>query len=117
MGVPGRGKYLVNFTYTPSSLTYTHPHLSRLHTFTPYPLQRAEEKVHQKQQAQENFFRALMQAEEMDFVIIDEAFECPICLTTIEAGEGVRLKECLHQFCKWAQELTVWSTQKVKGQL
>ena len=41
-----------------------------------------------------------MQAEEMDFVIIDEAFECPICLTTIEAGEGVRLKECLHQFCK-----------------
>jgi len=55
--------------------------------------------VHQKQQAQENY-RALMRAEEMDFVIIDGAFECPICFTPIEAGEGVRLKECLHQFCK-----------------
>jgi len=55
--------------------------------------------VHQKQQAQDNF-RALMKAEEMDFVIINEAFECPISFTAIEAGEGMRLRECLHQFCK-----------------
>ena len=35
--------------------------------------------MHQKQLAQENF-RALMKAEEMDFVIIDEAFDDNECM-------------------------------------
>lgn len=28
-----------------------------------------------------------------------EEFECIICMTTIDVGDGVRLRQCLHQFC------------------
>ena len=82
---------------TSSPLTYTPPPL----TYTPsHPLQYTEEeKVHKQQQAQENFL-ALVQAEEADFVTNKEAFECPVCFADIEAGEGVTLRECLHQFCQ-----------------
>lgn len=29
-----------------------------------------------------------------------EPFDCLICLTTIKIGDGVRLRNCLHQFCR-----------------
>lgn len=58
-----------------------------------------EEKERQRQEAQENY-QALMQAEEVDFVTNTEDFDCPVCYTAIPAGEGVRLRGCLHQFCK-----------------
>lgn len=29
-----------------------------------------------------------------------EPFDCVICLTTINTGDGVRLRNCLHQFCR-----------------
>lgn len=89
----------------------THPHPSHLHTLnhTPSPLTSAhphtplqyteEEEVRKKQQAQENF-RALKQAEEADFVTNNEKFDCPICFSGTEVGEGVTLRGCLHQFCK-----------------
>ena len=31
----------------------------------------------------------------------DEEFECPICMSPIEVGEGVKLRECLHNCCKY----------------
>ena len=58
-----------------------------------------EEKERQRQEAQENY-QALMQADEVDFVTNTEDFDCPVCYTAIPAGEGVRLRGCLHQFCK-----------------
>jgi len=58
-----------------------------------------EEEVRKKQQAQENF-RALKQAEEADFVTNNKKFDCPICFSGTEVGEGVTLRGCLHQFCK-----------------
>lgn len=33
------------------------------------------------------------------FITNTEDFECVICFTMIEIGDGVRLQECLHQFC------------------
>ena len=46
-----------------------------------------------------------MQAEEANFVTNDDEFDCPVCFTGIPAGEGVRLRGCLHQFCKWVYNL------------
>ena len=31
----------------------------------------------------------------------DEEFECPICMIPIEVGEGVKLRECFHNICKY----------------
>ena len=46
-------------------------------------------------------FQALLQAEEEDALVTNEKeFDCPICLIPIDPGEGVRLRGCLHQFCK-----------------
>jgi len=30
-----------------------------------------------------------------------EDFDCPICFTSIDKGEGVMLRECLHTCCKY----------------
>lgn len=33
------------------------------------------------------------------FITNAEDFECIVCMSTIEVGDGVRLRQCLHQFC------------------
>lgn len=33
------------------------------------------------------------------FITNSEEFDCIICMATIEVGDGVRLRECLHEFC------------------
>lgn len=33
------------------------------------------------------------------FITNAEEFDCVICLATIEVGDGVRLRDCLHEFC------------------
>ena len=59
----------------------------------------AERKRKEKERVEN--FQALLQAEEEEALVAnDEEFECPVCLTPIEPGEGVRLRGCLHQFCK-----------------
>lgn len=44
----------------------------------------------------------LIKLEESDLNLIQNynEFECPICLATFGKGEGVLLRECLHEFCK-----------------
>ena len=37
---------------------------------------------------------------ERDIVPNEEDFDCPICYLEIKAGEGVKLRECLHHCCK-----------------
>ena len=56
-------------------------------------------KESRKGEAYRNFMQALMM---MDRNIIPnvEPFECPICYGDIDIGEGVTLRECLHNFCK-----------------
>lgn len=31
-----------------------------------------------------------------------EPIECPICMSEVPAGEGVRLHNCIHEFCMCA---------------
>jgi hypothetical protein len=38
--------------------------------------------------------------DERDLIENIEEFECSICLTDIEPGEGIQLRNCTHQFCK-----------------
>lgn len=42
----------------------------------------------------------LVNLDNADLVENIEPFECLVCLTDIEPGQGVTLRECLHQFCK-----------------
>lgn len=43
---------------------------------------------------------ALLKTDELNFIENTEEFECKICYTEVEAGSGVTLKSCHHQFCK-----------------
>ncbi|XP_074867550.1 ranBP-type and C3HC4-type zinc finger-containing protein 1 [Carettochelys insculpta] len=52
-----------------------------------------------EQQKMENY-QHLLQLDGQSLVPIDEAIECPICFTTLQPGEGVTLRECLHSFCR-----------------
>ena len=54
----------------------------------------------QREREREQNFQALMQAEEEALITNEDEFECPICFVPIDPGEGVRLRGCLHQFCK-----------------
>ena len=57
------------------------------------------EKQKQERERAENF-QALLQAEEEALITNEEEFDCPICFDTVEPGEGVTLRNCLHRFCK-----------------
>ena len=66
-------------------------------------VQYAEEQKKREERERVRNFQALLQAEEEEALVTnDEAFDCPICLTDVEPGEGVRLRGCLHLFCKSA---------------
>ena len=38
--------------------------------------------------------------DDLDIIPNIERFECVICFLEIEPGDGVVLRECLHNFCK-----------------
>lgn len=43
----------------------------------------------------------LMELEENDLLLSKIEFDCAICLDKVEIGEGVILRECFHQFCRY----------------
>ncbi|KAG8192481.1 hypothetical protein JTE90_018008 [Oedothorax gibbosus] len=45
-------------------------------------------------------YRNLLEIMDMGLVTNTEAFDCPICFSDIAIGEGVTLKECLHNYCR-----------------
>lgn len=45
--------------------------------------------------------------EDHNYIENIEPFQCPICLTEIDIGEGVVLKNCLHMFCKECLNKTI----------
>lgn len=42
----------------------------------------------------------LLELENHDFVENRSAFNCAMCLTDIDPGDGIMLKNCLHEYCK-----------------
>ncbi|XP_038226038.1 ranBP-type and C3HC4-type zinc finger-containing protein 1 isoform X3 [Dermochelys coriacea] len=52
-----------------------------------------------EQQKIENY-QHLLQLDGQSLVPADEVIECPICFVTLQPGEGVTLRECLHSFCR-----------------
>ncbi|XP_061486838.1 ranBP-type and C3HC4-type zinc finger-containing protein 1 isoform X2 [Rhineura floridana] len=67
-------------------------------------LQKEEEATRQYEQAKEqqkqNNYQTLLQLDGQNLVPSDKALECPICFVSLEPGEGVTLRECLHSFCR-----------------
>ncbi len=63
-------------------------------------LQLQEQELRQQQMQREKNYRALLETEEAAAITNVEEFDCPICITPIEAGGGVVLRGCLHQVCK-----------------
>lgn len=61
-----------------------------------------EEKVKQQEEAEQNRQR-MMQVASMNLVTNTEQFECPVCFTDVEPNEGVKLRECLHEICRWVR--------------
>ncbi|RZC31943.1 uncharacterized protein BDFB_000628 [Asbolus verrucosus] len=53
----------------------------------------------------------LVNLDNTDLVENREAFECVVCFMEIPPGEGVTLRECLHQFCKMCLAHTVEYTE------
>ena len=58
------------------------------------------ELEHQQEQleAEENYLR-LLKTDKLSVVTNEEMFKCPICLTDIDPGDGIRLRGCLHTIC------------------
>ncbi|CAM5095344.1 unnamed protein product [Natator depressus] len=63
-----------------------------------------EEAMRQYQQVTEQQkienYQHLLQLDGQSLVPADEVIECPICFVTLQPGEGVTLRECLHSFCR-----------------
>ena len=59
--------------------------------------------VQQELHERESNYQQLLQADSSDLVTNTATFTCPICFDDTLPGEGVILRECLHQFCKWVQ--------------
>ena len=59
-----------------------------------------EEEEQRKGREREERFQQIKQADQQAIVMNTEEFECPICTDDIEVGEGLILKQCLHQVCK-----------------
>jgi hypothetical protein len=53
----------------------------------------------------------LVNLDNKDLVENREPFECVVCFTEIAPGDGVTLRECLHQFCKLCLAHTVEYTE------
>ena len=58
--------------------------------------QEDEERVLHRLQSQQELERLAAEA----LLVNDQEFECAICLADVAPGDGVRLHQCLHQFCK-----------------
>lgn len=55
----------------------------------------------EKEEMKENqTYQQLVNLDNEDLVPNVEGFECLVCLTNCLPGQGVTLRECLHQFCK-----------------
>ncbi|XP_076470745.1 ranBP-type and C3HC4-type zinc finger-containing protein 1-like isoform X2 [Babylonia areolata] len=60
----------------------------------------------------ETNYQRLVQADSSELVSNSQPFTCPICFDDIDAGQGVVLRDCLHQFCRSCLTDTVRLTEE-----
>ncbi|KAK2861855.1 hypothetical protein Q5P01_001388 [Channa striata] len=53
-----------------------------------------------QQEERERNYLYLLATEDQNLILNTAEAECPICYTTLEPGEGIVLRECLHTFCR-----------------
>ena len=72
--------------------------------FTLKVVQMLDDEIRKKERQEESsiydVLPALLDADNNDYIENFEAFECTVCLVEAAVGEGVILKNCLHNFCK-----------------
>ena len=56
--------------------------------------------IEEMKQQNENKFAELSQKDSQVLVEPDKEFECPVCCSDIDVGDGIRLRGCLHEMCK-----------------
>lgn len=56
----------------------------------------------------------LMELENLEYVETREIFVCAICLMDIEPGDGLMLKNCLHEYCKGCLSRTIETSDDVE---
>uniref|UniRef100_A0AAR5Q1I9 RanBP-type and C3HC4-type zinc finger-containing protein 1 n=1 Tax=Dendroctonus ponderosae TaxID=77166 RepID=A0AAR5Q1I9_DENPD len=61
---------------------------------------RLRKSMKKKAAPQPKIYHHLLNLDSTDLVANSETFECLICFTEVTIGEGVILRECLHQFCR-----------------
>ena len=57
------------------------------------------ERKKQEEEARRNY-AALLNTDAVPVVLNEEEFDCPVCYTPIDPGDGIRLRGCLHMVCK-----------------
>lgn len=62
-------------------------------------MQQQNEEARRKER--EEGLRRMLEADNQPIVENTEPFECPVCYVEIDPGEGLTLKQCLHQICKY----------------
>lgn len=58
------------------------------------------ERIRNEEASKHDTLPALLETDNLDFIVNFEVFECSICFTDVQVGDGIILKNCLHQFCK-----------------
>lgn len=64
-----------------------------------------------QQEEREMNFLYLLATEEQNLIPSSTETDCPICFSTLEPGEGITLRECLHVFCRECLRGTILNTQ------
>lgn len=68
---------------------------------------KVKRKAPQPADKNDQHYLQLINLDNADLVETVEAFECMVCYMEIPPGEGVTLRECLHQFCKQCLKNTI----------
>lgn len=77
--------------YSKGALLKTEVHLEN---------KKSQRDIPQKLDMAKENYKLWMEIEDQDLIKNLESFDCPICFSTVNVGDGVMLKECLHLFCK-----------------
>ncbi|XP_068598570.1 ranBP-type and C3HC4-type zinc finger-containing protein 1 [Brachionichthys hirsutus] len=64
-----------------------------------------------QQEERERNYMILLAVEDRDLIFTTTETDCPICLSTVEPGEAVVLRECLHSFCRECLHGTIVNSQ------